>query len=753
MSRAQPNLARSDLARGAPTRGDLRIALIVLVTTFTAQLPFYDRWLSGMDEGHMALYAQIAAEGGAFYRDATFYPLPGAFLFLSWLFELFGPSLWMSRITVTIQFSLFVTLLFLVLRRMAPLRTALLAVFALWLYRVWTFPHWHIFSYSTTALFVFLVCTALLLRFFDTRQLPWLAAAGATYGLGVFCKQDYGAAMGVASAVALGVFARTTTAPERPSAARLALGFVGPAAAVGAASGLWFLFQGTLGDVLQLTVFNHFVGMSTYEYTAMPALWPVFSQDPVLRVPPGLGLYVPGILYTADAKTFFQSRLFQQTAVVDSLIKIFFYGPYLFYGFGVLRLWRGRGRLRDPENRGAAFTELLLVSFGAGLLAIFSLNRPQDYLHLAVLYWPIFGLLAVYGQGWRTALPRAGRAVLALGLVATLLPVTLYSGRLFWRLREIHTEPLDLPRAGIDVAPAEARVVRGAVEFVQTHSKPDETVAVMPYFPAIQFLAERRGPHRSSYIIWPFPEFPDRDEQIIASMEAQGTDVLVYHFNYFLDFPPVSEYAPELFAYLVDHFRIERIFSEERFGIRMSGALRNTEALEGRSLVPDDASQVELAVVAEGGRRAVEPAQRDAYLRRDLWPLRRVLALRPTVGGHTVIDLPARPRAGEHLRSAIGMRPDVWSSFHPAWVEFRVTVAHEGGREVIFERRLDSQRQLAERGWHEIDVDLSRFAETPIHLEFATRAEKPDGERLDMGGFEEPRLVDPRAPRSAGDRS
>ena len=40
--------------------------------------------------------------------------------------------------------------------------------------------------------------------------------------------------------------------------------------------------------------------------------------------------------------------------------------------------------------------------------------------------------------------------------------------------------------------------------------------------PNIVFLADRDGPHAASYIVWPFPAYPDRDQRIIDAMEAAG---------------------------------------------------------------------------------------------------------------------------------------------------------------------------------------------------------------------------------------
>ena len=63
------------------------------------QLPIFDRWFSHMDEGHVLLFSDLIANGGDLYRDATLYPLPGAFYLLAQFYKLFGPSILLSRWT------------------------------------------------------------------------------------------------------------------------------------------------------------------------------------------------------------------------------------------------------------------------------------------------------------------------------------------------------------------------------------------------------------------------------------------------------------------------------------------------------------------------------------------------------------------------------------------------------------------------------------------------------------------------------
>jgi len=732
---------RSEGKFATSSANDLLVAVLVFVGTIAVQLPFFDLWLSAMDEGHIALFADIQRTGGALYRDATFYPLPGAFLILSFLFDLFGPSLWIGRVAVTLQFAAFVTVLYLTARRMTSVTAGLCAVFGLLLYRIWTFPHWLMFSYSTTALLFFVLAALVLLRFFDGRGAGWLYGSGLLYGVGVFCKQDYGGSALLSLGFALLVFVRWVPPHERFSGPRLALGFLGPAAGVGALAGLWFLSQGTLGDAIQFTVLNHLLGIASFDYSTVPSLFPLFRQDPALRVSPGISTYLPGVLYTADARQFFSSYLFRETVVVDILVKAFFFGPYLFYTLGAVRLWRRRAYLGEATARVAVMTELVVWSLGVSLLLLFTLNRPQDFVHLAVLYWPIPLLASVYVAAALRARPRALRVTVALVLGAVLVPVSIYSAQLPMNLRQMRSESVDLERAGIKMTPNEASVIEGVVEYITTHSEPEERIAVMPYFPVLHFLADRRGPHPAGYIVWPFAELPDRDQRIIDAMRLTDTNLLVYHFNYFLDFPRVAEYAPELFDYLVDNFRIERVFSHALFGLRMAVALREP-ARVGRPLIAGSFEELPIHVVGADAELKPPPDRYETWVREDRWPLRRVLALRPASGGRkTVLRVPVVPEEGDRLRSAVSVRPDAWASFRPSWVSFSVTAVRGGRRTPLFHRRLDPHRQLEDRAWFEFEIDLADFAGAPVMLEFATATQRPEGERLKMGGFEMPVLV------------
>jgi len=362
------------------------------------QLPFFDRWFSVMDEGHMLQFADLIASGGMIYRDATSYPLPGAFYLLALVFRWFEPSILLSRWVVAIEFALFVPLVFLVIRRLLPLGWSLLAVGVLLLYRAWAFPHWQMYSYSTTAMLVLAASWVALVQFLASEDRRWLALSGLLFGLGVFCKQDYGAAMLLATIGTLVIYAHTGPAATRKPLLQLFATFLLPGAIVGAGAGLHFWLQGQLAFVIQLTVLNHFVGLASYDYQSFPSLLPLFQQDPALRTGTGLYNNFPALISTALGTAAFESTLVKETALYDTALKAFIYLPNLLIPAGALRLWHIRSEFPDPDTRTRALCETALFSVAAAFIILIRIYKPQDYVHLAVLYWPLLCLGVVYAH-------------------------------------------------------------------------------------------------------------------------------------------------------------------------------------------------------------------------------------------------------------------------------------------------------------------------------------------------------------------
>jgi hypothetical protein len=721
----------------------LAAPLAVALATLAFQLPFFDRWFSVMDEGHLLLFADLIQQGGQLYRDATCYPLPGAFYLLSAAFQLFGTSIGVSRWLVCLEFAAFAALGFSLLRRLVPVSWAWAGVALLWLHRAWAFPHWQIYSYSTTALLFQLASLLLLCRHLERGGMGALRGAGLLFGIGVFCKQDYGAAALLAACATLWVASRA----EGGRAPRCAAEFVGAGAAVGLLAALHFAWQGQLERVVQQTVLNHFIGMSSYTYPGLPSLWPLFRQDPALRELGGVHQWVPGLIVAAgsDWKSLLESPLYLRTPLYDVAVKLGILAPWLWLGVLGWRQWRMRAALRSAETRGRALQERALFHFAAALLALGYLVKPQDYVHLVVLTSPLLLASVPWLHDLLAPRPRARRAAQALGLVAGLATAWLLYG-----MRVEHSEPLPGARAGVYAKPGQARMLGELVAYVRETSPPGRAVGAMPYLPIALFLAERFAPHPASYIVWPFPEYPDRDRRILDALEAQQTALVLYNFTQFPSLPPMEDSAPELYAYLVDHYEVERVFSESLLGLRVA-ALRRADPPGGAPLLTGPRDGEIFAESYDGSRQRVATRERGNYLAREVWPFRPVLALRPLpYGARSVLSLPLRVPAGARLESAVGVHPDAWFHIPTSATTFEVRARDGADTAVLFSRTLDPQRVLEDRGWFPFEVDLAAYAGREIVLELSTAASDPSGASLRMGGFAEPILVQaaPGAARS-----
>jgi hypothetical protein len=718
--------------------------LLVAAIAFCFQLPFFDRWFGVMDEGHMLQFADVVASGGMLYRDATSYPLPGAFYLLAGIFQLFEPSILLSRWVVVVEFSAFVAIAYSIVRRATSPLYASLCVLLLLLYRVWAFPHWQMYNYSTTALLVLSASLLGVVRFLETSDRRVLAGAGLVYGLGVFCKQDYGAAMLLAIVFTLFVYARGGPVALRRPFAPLLLTFLGPAAVVGIAAGVHFWMQGQLGFVLQLTVLNHFIGLSTFEYESFPPLLPLFRQDPAFRSPEALYAFFPAIVSTAEGAAAFRNTLFTGTAVYDTAIKAFIYAPPLLVGIGAVRQWRRRAALSDASQRTRYAIETAIVAVAAAFALLISLYRPQDYVHLAVLYWAFIALGVLLLHGLLSTRRKLAWIFAAVALLPG-IAATAYTGRLVWKFREIHSEPIPGTRAGVHAKPREARLLGELVDYIHANSAPDDPVAAMPYFPILQFLADRDAPHAASYILWPFPEYPDRDDRIIQAMERANAQLVIYNFTQFPNFPPVPDYAPALFEYLVDHFEIDRVFNDATFGYSIAGLKRQAPSPPGTALFDDAGNPGTVRGEGPGGAvRVIDAERRARWIETRNWPFRPVVGLRPIAGGgRSVLSIPVDvPEAGATLQTSIGVHPNLWFRYPPSWARFEVEVVSEGVRKALFEETLDPQQVLEDRGWFDVEVPLDAYRGRRIDLEFATSTAWPMAESPRMAGWGSPILIE-----------
>ncbi|HWP66550.1 MAG TPA: hypothetical protein VNO26_11610, partial [Candidatus Limnocylindria bacterium] len=385
-----------------------RLALATALAAVAIQLPIYDRWFGLLDEGYMLSLAADVRRGQVLYRDVYVdAPFPAAFHVLAAWFALLGTSIWAERVLAVVLFAVFAAASVRLATLLVPAFAAGAFAVLLLCYRIWAFPHWHVYSYSSLAVTLLALAT-LVVATAGLRPARWrLLGAGLLAGATVLSKQDYGLAC--TGALGLYLLLRLAVYPEEPDRLRrsfqdgLVFGLgaalvVGPVLAAIAAAGAWdaFVYQ---------TVVSPLTSTRSGTYVELPPLLPLWRQDPALRA--GIGSYFPAILQTLRWDEIAAGPAYRTGIAWDLALKAVFYGPYGVWWTAVawwgLQLARGRGR---PDA-----LRLLVLAYAGGFLLAF--NTPRDWVHLMMIYPPAMLLGCVLASDAAARLRALGRAALA----------------------------------------------------------------------------------------------------------------------------------------------------------------------------------------------------------------------------------------------------------------------------------------------------------------------------------------------------
>src|SRR5262249_39590203 len=294
----------------------------------------------------------------------------------------------------------------------------------------------------------------------------------------------------------------------------------------------------------------------------------------------------------------------QQTPVWDIALKGVFYFPVVVL-LAALVGW-APGLIRRARRRAGTTTDgqrLVLLAWAGGVLLAF--NRPRDSAHLMMIYPPALVLGTALMAGVVERLSRFNRRMVAAALIGALAVLCAATVGVAREMRHAFSWPLASPRAGVLVDPHNGPVVDDVVAWIARTARPGAPVPAWPTQPIINFLADRETAG-GFLLIWPFQE-ADRDARIIADLEHRDVDTVIYSLSQIGMLRSMPENAPELFAYLVDHFEIDAVFVREPQGTMMLGLRRRGKSEEADVVVPDGAG-----------------------FARVLWPFERVLA--PSLG-------------------------------------------------------------------------------------------------------------------------
>lgn len=683
---------------------DGAIAVLIALAVFGLQWPTRQVGISFIDEG--AIF-QIGAEilrGKLPYADAIHYAWPGVFYLTAAAFKLFGTSIESGRAVAHALFALTAATVYLLARWSHGRAWAFALVVVLVDYRIWAYPQWQMLNYSTMAvtwaLLAVWVFGQALER--DSRALVW--SAGMVAGIALITKQDSGAA----TVIALGILAFVVALGPRVGRIErvLWLGTGVAATLLVTAFGSWL--GGFLPSLIDETIFAPLFGARTFSYPGGPRWWPLFGQDVVMRR--DLFAYFPPILIDGHGVGLIDWPPFRDGSLIDTGIKLAFMAPYVVIVAAIVVIV-GRG-VRGAGDRVERLHDAILLAIGLAFLAAF--NRPRDWGHLLVLYIPTLLLGARLMSLWAQRAPARATVVRALGwsgvIAGTVLSVSVYRTAVAALQSKVTG-----PAGTLYGAAGQAEGLQGVLDAVRTRP-PGAAMLALPYYPLVDFMADRTAASRY-YAVWPVERNANRDDELIAGLEAHPETVVTYSTTQVPQFPPMPSFAPKLFDYLVDRYEIETASGTRPDGMPFF-LLRRVPASTAVTLA-------RTAIVTESdatGERTVLAADADDIVD-TAWPFRRVLAFSTRPHTFTAGVFALTPAAGTHVRTSIGHRPDLWTIGPSRPVEFSARVGMPGGpaRE-LFTATRDPFLVPADRSWQEVDLDLTPWAGQPVELELRVRA-------------------------------
>lgn len=729
--------------RADSARDPLWLTLAVALAAVVIQLPIFDRWFALLDEGYILQIADDVNRGAVLYRDVNVdAPFPGAFYLLAWWFRLAGSSILSSRVLAVAGFAVFAAASFRIARSLLSRPWALGVLALLFCYRVWAFPHWHIYSYSLVSATLVAVAVALIARWVDAperRALPLVA--GLVAGCAVLCKQDYGLAVSGLATLVLASIGLQQRRHDASSGASLvdglapALRFVGGGALVVVPALGYFAWHGALDELIHQAFLVPLSGAMAFSYTRLPDPWPLFAQDRALRAE--IGSYFPSILATLWWGSIGTGHLYRNTYVWDLGLKVVYWAP-LFVTGTALALWLGgivrhaRAGGHGAEVRRADAQRLVLLAWACGFLLAF--NRPRDWVHLMMVYPPSLVVGAVLLERVARRLPRPAALVWSTACALPVAVLCAVSVALALDLRREVGYQLATPRGGVRSDPRNGPIIDELLAYVDAHVPPGEPLPVYPVQPMLTFLAGRDAAG-GFHVIWPVQD-PSRDDKIVADLERRQPSTIVYSLSQYAHLGAFQNNAARLFGYLVDNYAIARVLSREPHGPLL--------AILGRRGVPPPGTSL-LGAATPGG--ALAPTR---------WPFAHVLTQPVTLEAEPAPSFlkVAVPPQGATLELAVGINPERWLGLKSGPFRFAAAVLttrasnDRGQRKLVVEEVLDPARAVADRRWLPISVDLDPFAGQEVLLALSVSTPNLVDEPGDLAGWAEPRLV-PRPPGAA----
>jgi hypothetical protein len=604
---------------------------------------------------------------------------------------------------------------------------ALALVVLLVVYRVWAYPHWHMLSYSSLAILLVLGATALVGVAFRRGTPGAYVVAGMVAALAMVTKQDSGV-LGTAALAAAILLAAPEPARRWFGAV---LYFVAGAATVFSVAVLAVVWAGMLPALVRHTIVAPLHGLARFRYQGSPALWPFLAQDPELRA--RAFSYFPSIVVDLYWPALAGSRLFRETALPDVALRLAYHGVWLVPLVALPLVVRTAPAAdRDAVVRRARERLVVVVAIAAWL----AFNRPHDWIHLLVLYPPALLVVSLVtgraARGWARPIVQAAVALVLVVVVAI-------SVRVVRDARRMMASPVVSTRGTVYATAPQAASLQSLVDGLAVAAPPDVPLASLPYHPLLNFIAAR-PPLTRYYSVWPAEPDDGRTATVEHDLDARPNGLVVYNQSQVPYFPRLPEYAPDLFAYLADNYRIAQVLGGQAFGYEFL-LLRREPPPFGRALLGDGGASAHVVLEPDDGApRDATPQERARLVGPTVWPFERVLRVGTVPGTTVAVRIPLTPGPTTRVFTSYGVNPETWTRLPPFRPRFRIAVVADGAETSVADATILPFGVMADRRWTEVTVDLAPFAGQPVELVLRVTS-PPDVPAFDdRTGFGEPRV-------------
>lgn len=438
------------LAKSLP---EARPYLLVAICSLLYFYPFMNLLLHRTDEGTLISGAARVAEGQIPYRDFFEVMGPGTFYWLALFFKLFGVTWAATRVSLVLTSVTTTVLIFLLARR---LRSGFEVTTAVLLAAVSFGLLWPTISHHGDSNLFALLSFAALLAWLDHHRPVTIFLAGFGAGLTTCFLQPKGGLLFLSFLMVLYFLERKEPTFWR-SLAWLCSGYLTVAA------GIVSMFWSAHG---------------LHEFLADTLVWPLTRYSGVNSVPYATGLF---------------AYYWQRWAVTLAAQ----FGPFIGYGAGGVLIVPHLVIAALPfaltaiagYRRRAAFSRTTIPYWAVGVALWLSELHRKDIMHLAygspVLLILLFYLCQGLCSKWRTpVLQFVAICAAALATVNLLVVMT--------AKHEIVT------RRGMVRAFSDDSVMA----FLNSHTRPGDSLFAYPYGPMYYFLADAKNPTRFSFLLY-----------------------------------------------------------------------------------------------------------------------------------------------------------------------------------------------------------------------------------------------------------